>query len=120
MHGEALGFKPEPISGIPPKVNREQRLEEPLSLAVVSIYLGVGVWGFSPLVHSVIFCFRRAAVLVSCSYLNEVSGLCSAVSYPVLQQMLNPKHNLEINCMFFLPWHTFPLHILFFAGFVVC
>lgn len=50
MHGEALGWKPEPISGIPPNVNGEQRLEEPLSLTVVSIYLGGGESGdFHPL-----------------------------------------------------------------------
>lgn len=40
MHSGALGWKPEAITGIPPKVNTQQRVDEPLSLAVVSIYLG--------------------------------------------------------------------------------
>lgn len=46
MYGEALESMSEPISGIPPKVNTEQRVEEPLSLTVVSIDLGMRVWGF--------------------------------------------------------------------------
>lgn len=33
----ALGSKPEAITGIPPKVNGEQRVEEPLSRTIVSI-----------------------------------------------------------------------------------
>lgn len=56
---EALESMSEPISGIPSKVDTEQRVEEPLSLTVVSIDLGRRVWGyfFSPLMHSVIFSF---------------------------------------------------------------
>lgn len=46
MLGEALGSEPEPVSGIPPKVNTENRAEEPLSLTIVSIYLGMTVGGF--------------------------------------------------------------------------
>lgn len=41
MHGGALGSKPEAITGIPPKVNTEQRVEQPLSLTVVSVWLGM-------------------------------------------------------------------------------
>lgn len=63
MLGEALGSKPEPISGIPPKVNPENRVEEPLSLTIVSIYLGMKVGGFftpyalSHLLFSALCCF---------------------------------------------------------------
>lgn len=56
----ALGSKPEAITGIPLKVDREQRAEEPLSLTIVSIiYLGMRVWGLftTYAIHTVIFCF---------------------------------------------------------------
>lgn len=52
--------------------------------------------------HSVIFCFQHTALSVSCSYLNEVSGLCNCVSRPVLQQALKPlEAQLKINCTVF-------------------
>lgn len=57
MHGRALGSKPEAITGIPPKVNTGQGGEEPLSLAIVCVYISGESGEFSHLVHSVIFCF---------------------------------------------------------------
>lgn len=52
--GGALGSEPEAITGIPLKVNTEQRVEEPLSLSLLCIYVGMKVWGlFTPCAISV-------------------------------------------------------------------
>lgn len=55
MYVEALQSMSEPVSGIPSKVNTEQRVEEPRFLTVVSIDLGI----FHPLCTQSFSVFSR-------------------------------------------------------------
>lgn len=102
MHGRALGSKPEAITGIPPKVNTGQGGEEPLSLAIVCVYIR-RVWGiFTPCTLSH-FLFL-ADWCFSISQLSMVvSEFYHCASHTVLQQTPYPfKAQVKMGCVSFL------------------